>query len=84
MCFAIVLPWFVRGCAVRLGLAVAGPGDVVGGALPQVLQPGDVAVIGEDSLGIVQGENVYLFGVNEDGTKFGTMPFTVISRAFRT
>lgn len=47
---------------------------------PAFAQPGDVAVIEDQSLGIVQGERVYLFGVNG----FGTLPFTVISRAFRT
>lgn len=46
---------------------------------PAFAQIGDVAVIGEDSLGIVQGAQVYLFGANG----FGLMPTTVISRAFR-
>ena len=47
---------------------------------PAFAQPGDVAVLAEQSLGIVQGANVYVFGVNG----FGTLPFTVIDRAFRT
>ncbi len=42
--------------------------------------PGDVAVIEGQSLGIVQGAQVYVFGVNG----FGMAPFTVIQRAFRT
>jgi hypothetical protein len=46
---------------------------------PAFAQPGDVAVIEGQSLGIVQGANVYFFGVNG----FGTLPFTVIERAFR-
>lgn len=46
---------------------------------PSFAQPGDVAVIEGQSLGIVQGANVYFFGVNG----FGTRPFTVIERAFR-
>jgi hypothetical protein len=47
---------------------------------PAFAQPGDVAVIGDQSLGIVQGAQVYVFGVNG----FGMAPFTVIGRAFRT
>ena len=46
---------------------------------PAFAQPGDVAVIEGQSLGIVQGANVYFFGVNG----FGVLPFTVIERAFR-
>ena len=46
---------------------------------PAFAQPGDVAVLAGQSLGIVQGANVYVFGVNG----FGTLPFTVIERAFR-
>jgi hypothetical protein len=47
---------------------------------PAFAQPGDVAVIAGASLGIVQGTQVYFFGVNG----FGTRPFTIITRAFRT
>jgi hypothetical protein len=47
---------------------------------PAFAQPGDVAVIEGQSLGIVQGERVYCFGRNG----FGVVPFTVIERAFRT
>ena len=46
---------------------------------PAFAQPGDVAVIDDQSLGIVQGAQVYVFGVNG----FGMAPFTVIERAFR-
>jgi hypothetical protein len=47
---------------------------------PAFAQPGDVAVIDGQSLGIVQGAQVYMFGVNG----FGMTPFSVIGRAFRT
>ena len=46
---------------------------------PAFAQPGDVAVLAGQSLGIVQGAQVYVFGVNG----FGTLPVTVIERAFR-
>jgi hypothetical protein len=47
---------------------------------PAFAQPGDVAVIGDAALGIVQGAQVYCFGQNG----FGLAPFTAIERAFRT
>ena len=46
---------------------------------PAFAQPGDVAVLAGQSLGIVQGAQVYVLGING----FGTLPFTVIERAFR-
>jgi hypothetical protein len=46
---------------------------------PSFAQPGDVAVIDGQSLGIVQGAQVYMFGVNG----FGMAPFDIIGRAFR-
>jgi hypothetical protein len=47
--------------------------------LPSFAQAGDLAVIGKDSLGIVQGHMVYCFGLNG----FGVLPFDQIARAFR-
>jgi hypothetical protein len=47
---------------------------------PAFAQPGDVAVLAGQSLGIVQGAQVYVFGVNG----FGMAPFPLIERAFRT
>lgn len=55
----------------------------VASLLPEVpaafAQAGDLAVIEGQSLCIVQGHLVYMFGVNG----FGVRPFTVIERAFR-
>lgn len=46
---------------------------------PSRAQVGDLAVIDGQSLGIVQGAQVYMFGVNG----FGMAPFDIIGRAFR-